>query len=286
MLIENVRQLSPQERLLYWISEREGIRLKKEAGEPAPWTDDEILQTYRFTNVRRMDDKVSRWLYRYWYDPFFDHPNMIVAVALARFLNKIETLEYVGFPQRWNPDKIVEKLRKYRDDPKVNQGQAVFNAAYMVRGNSPERDKVHCVVHDYCHPLRGLQVETDTMQGAWRQIEACYGFGSFMAGQVVADLRWAMEGNWSDRMSWAPIGPGSKKGMNTYQGRDASAPLSQEQFLSELLDVWADVLPQLPTELAYRLELMDLQNCYCERLKYEKALWGTGKPKQLYRGGK
>jgi len=46
MKIQDVAKLSPQERLVYWIREREAIRLKKEAGQPRPWTDDEILDTY------------------------------------------------------------------------------------------------------------------------------------------------------------------------------------------------------------------------------------------------
>jgi len=41
-------------------------------------------------------------------------------------------------------------------------------------------------------------------------------------------------------------------------------------------------LPQLLTQ---RLEAIDYQNCLCEWDKYERALWGEGKPKQLYWGG-
>lgn len=107
MKIQDVAKLSPQERLVYWIREREAIRLKKEAGQPRPWTDDEILDTYRFCNVRRMDDKVSKWLLENWYKPYFDHQNMLIAVALARFFNSVETLEYMGFPEKdWNAEKL------------------------------------------------------------------------------------------------------------------------------------------------------------------------------------
>ncbi len=48
--------------LLYFVHEREFIRLKKIAGSEPPYTDDPILGTYRFCNVRRADDRVSRWL--------------------------------------------------------------------------------------------------------------------------------------------------------------------------------------------------------------------------------
>jgi hypothetical protein len=36
-------------RYCYWQRERESIRIKKESGDvPAPWTDDKILQDFKF----------------------------------------------------------------------------------------------------------------------------------------------------------------------------------------------------------------------------------------------
>src|SRR3990167_10684356 len=109
MLIEDVKKLSPMERFCYFIQERESIRLKKESGEPRPWTDDEIFLMYKFTNVRRMDDRVSQWLLKNWFLPYFDHKNMLTAVTLAREVNRIEVLEELGFPKTWNPDR-AEKI--------------------------------------------------------------------------------------------------------------------------------------------------------------------------------
>jgi len=79
MKIEQVKKLDVQERWLYWIKEREKIRLAKDAGDSKPWTDDVILQSYRFCNVRRMDDKVSQWLLNNWYKPYRGHPHMLKA---------------------------------------------------------------------------------------------------------------------------------------------------------------------------------------------------------------
>ena len=59
MLVESVKELSVKERFYYFIKEREQIRLARQVGLPAPWTDDEILTNYRFCNIRRMDDIVS-----------------------------------------------------------------------------------------------------------------------------------------------------------------------------------------------------------------------------------
>ncbi len=232
MLIEDVAKLSPVDRFLYWIRERESIRLKKEAGETEPWTDDAILQSYRFCNVRRMDDTVSKWLLANWYEPYFNHPNMVIACTLARFFNLPETLEHIGFPEVWNANKVRYKLRS------MKKKRTIFNSAYMVRGNDGV-DKVACVINYSIQPLvkHPPKIDTSSMKKTWEALHACHGFGSFMAGQVTADLRWAVKGEWKDRRRWACVGPGSSRGMNRVQGRETKPLMKQGPCLVQLLDL-------------------------------------------------
>lgn len=51
---------------LYWTfaSRRQRAFERRAAGEPAPWSDDSILQTYKFCNVFRAADRVSQYLIR------------------------------------------------------------------------------------------------------------------------------------------------------------------------------------------------------------------------------
>lgn len=286
MLIEDVRKLSPWERLIYWIRERESVRLKKEGGEPAPWTDDTILQSYRFCNVRRMDDKVSRWLMENWYVPFFGHKNMVTAVALARFVNKPESLSRItpymfrNGPANWGQIKAVLRWQ-------MAAGKSVFNAAYMVRGNSQDSpDKIGTVVDEYVGGIvsKPVRIDPSSMQESHRRLSARYGFGSFMAGQVVADLRWAIPGKWEDRETFAPLGPGSKRGMNILHNRPIEAAITQERFGEELTTMMDRCRKELPKEITGRLEAIDYQNCLCEISGYEKVLWGRGRKKQRYKG--
>lgn len=284
LFINNVKKKSVFDRLVHWIKEREGIRILKDARQPQPWTEDPILRTYRFCNVRRMDDLVSRWLFDSWFKPYYNHPNMLFAVALARFINNPDSLSLIteSVFKAGNPlfASIKAKLRKHRDS-----GGTVFNGAYMVRGNDGQ-DKIECVVDHYVKPLTTLplrELNTDSMEEAWTQLSSYYGFGSFMAGQVVADLRWAVEGSWHDRMTWAPIGPGSNRGMARLYQESANPPYKQNDFcemLTELIENLRKVLPAIITD---RVEAHDYQNCLCEFDKYERTLWGEGKPKQLYR---
>ena len=112
MLTSQAKDLTRAELFLYWIKERESVRRKKEVGKSKPWTDDEILQSYRFCNVRRMDDKVSKWLLENWYRPFYDHQNILLACSLGRFFNQPSTLERLGFPVDWHPDQVGYLLTK------------------------------------------------------------------------------------------------------------------------------------------------------------------------------
>ena len=127
MLIGDVKTLPAGERLLYWVRERESLRLKKESGASRPWTDDDILSTYRFCNVRRADDRVSRWLRDHWYTPHHGHPNALLACALARWVNLPDSLGAVGFPERWDPARVAGTLKRVRGE----SGQ-VFNSAYVI----------------------------------------------------------------------------------------------------------------------------------------------------------
>lgn len=283
MECDEVRKLSVEERYWYFVGERERVRLRRETGAPKPWTDDTILQSYRFCNMRRMDDKVSLWLLENWYTKFKDHPLMLTAAALARFINKPESLDLIThtvFGDAWRPDRLVEILRKRRE-----AGGTVFNGAYMVRGNDG-MDKIDCVVNYYVGPLLTLDnpVDPTSMERTHTNLLQSFGMGSFMAGQIVADLRWGVTGRWGDRRRWAPIGPGSLRGMNRLYSRELKATITQIAFETNLSILISKAEVNVWPEMFDRMEAQDWQNTLCEFDKYERALGGEGQPKQKYQG--
>lgn len=284
MTLDDVKALPPLSRILYWIRARESIKVSKDEGNPRPWTNDPILQSYRFCNVRRMDDKVSKWLLAL-YDEIdtTDRPQeeIVAFVALCRFINLPASLEELhGVPKPWDAEKIKKVLRTRKE-----RGDTVFNGAYVVRGNDGE-DKIASVVDYYCQPLidNPPTIDTGSMETSHAALNERYGFGSFMAGQVVADLRWVLPGSWEDRNRWAPIGPGSKRGINRLFARPIDATVGPSQFLEELQALIEMGKETLDSSITSRLEAMDWQNCLCEFDKYERCLWGEGRPKSLYPG--
>lgn len=277
MKIDQVRSLPPEQRLKYWICERQSIKMLKDLRSPPPWTNDEILQTYRFCNVRRMDDKVSRWLWAHWYKPNKNHPNMLTAVTLARQLNNPDSLEEIGFPTLWEPGRVLDILNK-----RTSQGKKNFSAAYMITGTlgGTKAEQIVNKVVDVIYRAQ-VPVLTNTMQEMAESLLPYPGFSTFIAGQVTADLRHSVTGRWRDKSIWAPYGPGSLRGMNRLRGRQPDSALAKRNWVLEFrlyLDWFYSQIQRTD------LEAIDAQNCLCEFDKYERALWGEGRPKQYYKG--
>jgi hypothetical protein len=272
MRIEQVKRLSPPMRFWYVVRERESIRTRKESGEAPPWTDDEILRKYHFCNVRRADDRVSRWLIDNWYTPNLNHENMLLACTLARQLNNPEALEVAGFPHVWEPDRVEEVLLSRK-----KQGLGNYRAAYMITSSFGPRgrqrqDKESQTVRIVCENVyrAGVRVDTDSLRNTWHRLLGLPGISSFIAGQIVDDLRHGLEGGWLDLNTWAPQGPGSVRGFNRYQaigGDDLGRKVPDGEFQELLVS-----LRERAEGLGLEVTAMDMQNCLCEYDKYSLAL--------------
>lgn len=290
MKIEQVKELDPYDQFLYWITEREAIRKKKEANKPKPWTDDEILQSYRFCNVRRMDDTVSMWLYDNWYEPNYNDENMLIACALGRLFNQPSTLKVLGFPHHWN-DSVADMSKEVLHTMK-DRGERIFNAAYIVSTNGLRMDKIDYVFDRVLQPIAlnsldyGMDdiIDRSSVKNTVKNLCGFNGISSFMAGQITADLRWAVDGGWEDAKTWAAKGPGSSRGMNRLMERPTIASLSQKNFERSLTSLITVCRMKLPKGIMRRLEAIDIQNCLCEYDKYIRALKEEGRPKRKYPG--
>lgn len=101
-----------------WIREREAIRVKKEDLRlPPPWTADPILAEYRFCNVRREDDRVTRWIAQHVREPFADHPLLWLMLCACRQINWPATIaELINFEGAWpshanfTPERLGQAL--------------------------------------------------------------------------------------------------------------------------------------------------------------------------------
>lgn len=267
----------------YWIQERENIRVLKEACAPKPWTHDPIFQQFSFCNVRREDDKVTKWIKNNWRSaPRNDQEaldTLPFAMCVARHINWPETLEAIGYPFVWHPEKIRAIMKRRRD-----QGHKIYTGAYLVSTNGVSMDKIDYSIDRVLTPVfNGIRKakKGETLESYWKHLLQFDGFGSFLAAQVVADLKHTrVLDDAPDWMSWAALGPGSIRGLHRFHGRDHTKSLSQKQGLAELLEAQKIV----QDTLGMHLNLQDIQNCFCEYDKYQRTKLNQGRPRATYPG--
>jgi hypothetical protein len=133
-------------------------------------------------------------------------------------------------------------------------------------------------------------VDIHSMERTHKNLMRVKGIGSFMAGQIVADLRHVQQGAWADRHTWAPLGPGSRRGMAWLEGWDGTTDLPsmpQAHFneqIARLSDFFYGDAKLNAIMTDRQLEAHDLQNCLCEFDKFMRLETGTGRAKNQYPG--
>lgn len=270
----------------HWILEREKCRIGREQGLPKPWSTDPILQSYRFCNVKREDDTVTKWIHDNWmgqYEGRTPNVNMVLAMIVARTVNNVNTLIEIGFPDHMDFDGWATKARIAMKMRKAN-GLQVWTGAYLVSTNGHSIEKIDYIIDRVWTPFakhgRG-PYEGETLQCYHKYLMHYDGLGSFMAGQVIADLKFCnVLSGAPDHHSWAPIGPGSKRGLNRYFGRPLEKSIKTDQVLSELQELQKQVQLRLGLDLAVH----NIQNTMCELDKYCRTRLGEGKPRSTYPG--
>lgn len=280
----DVKQASPLERFGYYINERYAIALRRAAGQPRPWTRDPILHWYKFTNVKRGWDYISRWLWENWYKPHRTSRGVGIACALARFTNYVPTFETLGYPRIVTFDIWRSKLKLQRA-----QHGKVFGAAYhIVGGIKPGADKIDWLVDHWiydvwkCNLLIRWWPDPFELHTELRQLN---GWGNFMAQEVVLDwmlTHFADGVSDNNRKRFAVPGPGARRGLNRLLEKTPEKGMSDDAALDALRDAHYAILPFVPAALKKDWTRHDTQFNLCEFDKYERTLWDQGKPRATY----
>jgi hypothetical protein len=234
--------------LLYFIAEREAIRRRRVAGEPPPFTDDPILREWSFTNVRREDDRVTKWITKNWREPHADDPDLFFELAVARFVNWPDTLAEIGYPVPWNPEHFLTVMAA-----RAERGDQLAGPAYMIRADNknPGRITAEYQATEVFKPLWRARKERPTpglsLARYFARLSDFHGMGGgFMSGQVIADLKFVEPlRSASDWMSFAVSGPGSRRGLNRILGRPLNAPRSETAWRTAFDRLRAAIAPDL-----------------------------------------
>lgn len=245
---------------IYYVVERNNVYQRREAGMPKPWTDDPILQRHHFCNNRREDDRGTKEI-RALMKTIADIERLPCLYTMARMFNHWETVD------RWL-EGGVPLVKRYR-----NLGCKTFNTAYVVSTCGESMDKVDYVAR-VVHQVAEIYVPRTSCRDAFEALREVSGLGSFLAGQVVADLKndRYLKGA-PDWYTFSVMGPGSKKGLDFIFGPGTT----ERNFESRISS-----LEVLCSGKIQPLHRQDLQNTLCEFSKFVRYQQGLPGRRRKY----
>ncbi|MBR0413754.1 MAG: hypothetical protein IJI67_01625 [Clostridia bacterium] len=268
----------------YWkfACERQNIFIKKNNGEPSPWTNDPILQTYKFTNAYRASDRVSQYLIK---DVIYSYSgndeDLLFRILLFKIFNKIETwnylLENIGeisyhTYKRSQYSSLLNDLREKKT--------AIYSGAYIMASGINEfgnRKK-----YENHLDLLELMFKDNLLLriNQCKSLEELYclllnypTIGTFLAYQYTIDINYSEICDF-DEMEFVVAGPGAKSGiLKCFKDTDS---LSESEVIRFMCENQEQEFNKRGLDFKYlfgrKLQLIDCQNLFCETDKYARVL--------------
>ena len=266
---------------LYWYFayERQNIFCKKLNGEKAPSTEDKILQTYKFCNSYRVNDRVSQYLLKHviYNGKEYNKEDTVFRILLFKIFNKESTWELFinTFGDVTLENFSKEKYSKILDEAR-EKGEKIYNDAYISCANKAfgydKKHDNHLALLDKIFNIDKAHLDIlncKTMLEAFNILKSYPLIGNFMAYQLVTDI------NYSDVVRWREdeftvAGPGSLRGIN--KCFESKGNLSDEDIIKYMYENQEKEFKRLGLDFKKignrSLQLIDCQNIFCELDKY------------------
>lgn len=268
---------------VYWkfAAERQGIFCRRLKGVK-PFTVDQILAKFKFTNAYRVLDRTSQYLIREVIDRGPQSAEeLFFRIILFKLFNKIETWELLK--EHFGEPTFAEYSFAQYDKVftrSLEKGRRIYSAAYIMPSGGPNGESRKHRSH-----LRLLEKMMDdevpkrmgdlrTMQEGFTLLRSYPMIGNFLAYQFVTDLNYSSLTNFSE-MEFVIPGPGALDGLKKCfpdmvpsQAADLiRAVCENQQKLQEQFGI-------VPVQLCGRpLQLIDCQNLFCETDKYARVAY-------------
>ena len=264
-----------------FVVNRHRVWERRMAGEPAPWSDDQVLQDWKFTNVFRVLDHGSQFLLtELLNEPGITPLDVLARSFLYRMTNRPQVWERTKADMGYYPraENMDADLADFWVSLRDNCGVQVFSGAYVimprpgVKGADKTRDVVN-LAERYFSPWSGDGEDLiedfleASMYGRFNLLRSLPGVGQFLAMQILTDFGYSPYGYHQSENDFIAPGPGAKAGAK------AIDPTLKPEVMIRLCQnmMWGDEdcpvidvgngVKRLPS-------LMDIQNTLCEFSKY------------------
>lgn len=268
----------------YWefAVKRQEVFFNRMRNKPFPWTEDQIIQKYKFTNAYRASDRVSQYLIKnvIYDEGEYTPEDQCFRILFFKLFNKIETWEYMiktlGEISYSTYDYEVYDRLLTR---KIDNNEKIYSAAYiMPSGKScfglEKKHQNNLKLLEYMMKS-GLPLKIARAKSLKELYEILLSYptlGSFLAFQFAIDINYSELCDFSE-MSFVVAGPGAKNGIHKcfgdlkgYEYEDIIrlvAERQDEEFEKRGL--------KFKTLFGRRLQLIDCQNLFCETDKYARV---------------
>jgi hypothetical protein len=267
---------------LYWqfASRRQAAFERRQSGAPQPWTDDPILQAYKFCNVYRAADRVSQYLIRHviYESGGGSAPDRIFQIVAFRTFSNIATWdgveEILGRPPTLE-DLSSDAFTRALDAVKRRNGR-LYTGAFILCANKAfgHSDKHHNHVALFKHMFLERQLAarafaTNALEGLVRELASFPLMGPFMSYQIAIDLNYSELVNF-DEDDYTQAGPGAIRGLKkAFMDFGDFTPADTIRWMVDRQEAEFARL-ELPFRGLFgrRLHAIDCQGLFCELDKY------------------
>lgn len=266
---------------LYWYfaCERQNIFWKKLNGEEAPWTDDPILQNYKFCNSYRVNDRVSQYLLKnvIYNGKNYSREDMIFRILLFKLFNKESTWELLldSFDDITLSNFSREKYSSVLENA-ISNDIKIYNDAYISCANKSfgydRKHDNHLALLEkifFIDKAHLKIIRSETMEEAFQILKSYPLIGNFMAYQLVTDINYSEVVNWRED-EFTVAGPGSLRGIKKCFIDKGN--MSNEDIIRYMYEHQEEEFARLHLDFKRignrPLQLIDCQNIFCELDKY------------------
>lgn len=264
--------------LWQFAAERQRVYKLRVAGHAPPWTADDILLRYRFTNPYRAADRVSQALIRMVYcEEGLDAGTIFLRTMLFKIFNKTATWEAIvarlGLPRARSfdvaaHDRILTELRA--------KGTAIYSGAYIMpsggAGTPKHRMHLELLARMLADRLPDKIEQAKGLHEIYNLLLAYPSLGPFLAFQYTIDLAYTPLVR-HDESEFVVAGPGALDGLSKcFESLGDYTPAETIMWLTEAQHIEFARLGIAFDDLWGRsLQPIDVQNLFCEVSKYTRV---------------
>lgn len=267
----------------YWkfATERQEVFYSRIENKKFPWTDDEILKTYKFTNAYRASDRVSQYLIKnvIYNNDQYSPEDQCFRIILFKLFNKIETWEYLE-------KKLGEISYKTYDYSIYNQlltqklvdKEKIYSAAYIMPSgkscfgfNKKHQNNLKLLENMMQTGIAKEIAKAKSLKELYEILLSYPTIGSFLAYQFAIDINYSELCDFSE-MSFVVAGPGAKNGIIKCF-KDLKG-LKYEDIIKYVTERQEEEFEKrglkFKTLFGRKLQMIDCQNVFCETDKYAR----------------